>query len=305
MRHLRTLLLILAVALLASCLEPEDSPELEPNETAEPAGAAPLTGEDLVSQDAYWPEKVYVTGDWTPDDSWKDARKPIRGMLLRVPDPGHVRVDFGRLGIHEVPIAETDVLPKANALRVEAAPNRRGNLTRLLSGALTDTRFEQVQPYRRHRIVRSDILLVAAPLDAELLRGMAESLREFHVPGEGMNVVLLVQKKERDSVAIFETLREIGWEMPFLRWGFVESATNGYLEEGHTIPWIGLMSPFGRSFYQAAWREGMDLSGLRAAAEARREHRLAVSPFTKNPEALDLPVIPAPPSPAAEASADR
>ena len=71
------------------------------------------------------------------------------GVLIRVEAPGVARVDFGRDGLHEVPVVKTDLVERANQIRRGEAEKLAPNfLLAIGPGAdedrLVETRHAQV-----------------------------------------------------------------------------------------------------------------------------------------------------------------
>ena len=228
----------------------------------------PITAENLSVRDDYWPHRVQLTSPWTPASGEAVGTK---GVLMRVVSAEFARIDFGRAGIHDVPIAVTDLLLRSNEVREQGSDSRIGNLTRMIGRALGDPRHEPWRAYRRSKVAGLDILLVSAPLEAALLREMAEPLTRID-ERVGVRVVLLVQG-ETSSEEIFRLLHEIGWTTPFLLQRHVQVATHGYLNEARTLPWLGLFTPNGRVLHQGPWPSDGDLEEFLDALAARRQVR--------------------------------
>ncbi len=238
------------------------------------AADGPITAENLPLRDDYWPQKVHLTKSWAPESG--EAVRPI-GVLVRVESPELARIDFGHQGIHEVPIGVTDLVERANELREQGPGSKIGNVTRMIGGALGDPRSEVWQPYPRSEVAGQDFLLVAAPLDAALLREMAEPLARV----DAMNGVRVIYMAQGDTTTeeILRVLHEIGWTTPFLRQRFVRAATDGYLGEELTLPWLGLLTPNGRVLHQGPWPPDGDLQEVvDVLAAQKREHNSRAIP---------------------------
>lgn len=235
------------------------------------AKGAPITAEALYLQDELWPYRVYLTRAWAPEGG-EPIRQPV-GVLLRVVDSETVRVDFGHHGIYELPIDATDVVERAREIRVKGKEFTAGNLTYAVGGALGDPTSEEPAPYDRPRVALRDLLLVAAPLDPELLRAMAKPFSEID-GGEGVRVIFLAQGASRNE-EIHAALRAAGWTPPYLFDRYVRSITEGSLGPNPPIPGVGLFTPNGRVLHEEAWKGRASLEALQAVLAARAEEQSA------------------------------
>lgn len=84
--------------------------------------AAPsLTDSAVYDNSALWPQRAALTADFDTIDS--DASRTIpsgrEAVLIRLEpgEPIHALLDFGRLGLHSVPLAQTDVLTRAEKIK--------------------------------------------------------------------------------------------------------------------------------------------------------------------------------------------
>ncbi len=80
--------------------------------------------ENLAESSTYWPRFARVLERMTVGGTTLSPR--VRGVLVRVEET-HALIDFGRDGVHSIPLEETDVLEKAELLwrgdLVKALPN--------------------------------------------------------------------------------------------------------------------------------------------------------------------------------------
>src|SRR5687767_607823 len=90
------------LALLLACSAPEGAPES-------------VTEANLLGSERYWPYQVELTRRFEAPDR---ALEPgTSGVLIRVEDADVARIDFGRDGLYEVPVASTDLVARANQVR--------------------------------------------------------------------------------------------------------------------------------------------------------------------------------------------
>jgi hypothetical protein len=267
-----------AIALaLGGCSEPAEG-IAEPESvslvgTPVPAPDGSLTPEDLVLRDENWPHRVRLVEPWTPESG--ETLRPV-GVLLQVESPEAARIDFGSQGVHDVPVAVTDLVERANEVRAKGPDSKIGNLTRMIGGALVNPAHETPRTYRRSKVAKRDLLLVAAPPDPALLSGMAAPLARID-EREGLRVVLMVEG-EAETSEVLATLHALGWGTPFLRQRFVQAVTEGYLREDRTLPWVALLTPNGRSLYEGPWPSEGERQALESALAERRRKARAPQP---------------------------
>ncbi|MEM7412560.1 MAG: hypothetical protein AAF430_20180 [Myxococcota bacterium] len=250
-------------ALLASC-SPAESPILV---ATAPAGA-PVTAQTLPILDDYWPYRVHLDEPWAPEGEQPIAQQ--RGLLMRVEDAEHLRVDFGRYGMHSVPVGMTDVLEQTKALRAEGNDGKIDNATRMIGRALGDPRWEPWRAYRRTDAAHRDLLLVGMPLDRALLAQMQEPLSALDAT-DRVRVVMLFQGEITDQ-EIFDVLFELGWTMPWLLQRHTRGGTEAYLNEAEGLPWLALVTPNGRLLHQQAWPADGELTRFQRILTAREAH---------------------------------
>jgi hypothetical protein len=127
--------------------------------------------------------------------------------------------------------------------------------------------------YRRSKIARRDLLLVAAPLDPALLNEMAAPLARIDEM-DGARVILLPQSGTPSGETL-GILHELGWPTAFLRQRYVRATTKGYLGDDPTLPWLGLFTPNGRILHEGPWPADGDLQPVLGALAQRQREREA------------------------------
>jgi hypothetical protein len=265
-------------AFLAGCPDPSDS-ERGDRVASEPVvtnlAEVPITEANLHRREDSWPYHVRLTSEAEQADTEGEYGHGL-GVLLRVVDEKTARVDFGaKGGIHELPIRMTDLVDTANQIRTGERPRTSGNLAVAIGSALVDTGHHPLRAYPRSEVPDRDILFVASHLDAEIVSAMAEAIGPLDEL-DGMRVVFLAQG-EAPNDEIQRVLSGAGWTPPFLRTLFVPAFTEGYLGADRPLPWLTLLTPFGRVLYEGPWSQAA-ASDLRALADERSLSRTSGPP---------------------------
>ena len=68
------------------------------------------------------------------------------GVLIRVEASGVARIDFGRDGLHEVPVAKTDLVERANRIRTGEAEKLAPNFLLAIGPRLVDSAADALRP---------------------------------------------------------------------------------------------------------------------------------------------------------------
>jgi hypothetical protein len=216
------------------------SSSLPAHEARDP-GAAVVTEENLAASERFWPYQVALTGR-----RGETGRIPagVTGVLIRVEAGGLARVDFGRDGLLEVPIGETDLLERANRIRLGEAEKLAPNLVlaigpRLLDSAAASPAPFDVQRVSEHRFV----LCVFADPAADGFEDLARSLAPLREHGE-LLTVLFAQGEHADAW-VRDRLRERSWTVPFVYDHLAEAYTASLLGARATLPAVLLLTAEG------------------------------------------------------------
>ncbi len=240
-----SLVLLAAVVTQTGCLGA--GREVRPAYTAEDA----VTYDNLYWREVLWPHHVQLTDDWKPVD-WEGHFGWGQGVLLRVRRDGALRVDFGHYGPHWVPASETDVLDRAERLRLGEDTKFDRNLTLVFGSRLLDpseTRLKRsqlrVDNFERAIVVFAD---PEQPSFAELSAALSE-----RPPGDDAILVLVALGDHRDR-AVFYKAHEASWPGVFLQDTYTASFGDGYLEDPAGAPVVRVFSMEGRLIED--WRFG-------------------------------------------------
>lgn len=240
------LALALSTASLAGAVEPPSFDASDPT-------AAVVTAENLLESERFWPYQILLVESWTPPNRETPLPAGTRAVLVRVEESGLVRADFGRDGVFELAAASTDVVARANQVRLATLPKTAPNFVLAVGPRLTDTAYDGIRPVPFDRVYepRGFVAVFAAPDRFE------ELAREL-APLQGRNGTwtLLFPQGRVDDAQIRTQLRALGWPVPFLFDTYSEAYTHSRLPTGASPPAVMLQTPEGRVLYQASWEEG-------------------------------------------------
>ena len=173
-----------------------------------------ITSENLFQNERYWPYHVILEEAWKPRGfqgesfAWEQGTV---GVLVRVEPGGLLRVDFGRFGVHEVPISATTVLERANQIqrgeRSKAAPNF---VVAVIRRCLS-LEGSPPQYWTAASVAEVDrFVLVAGEPGSESLRRRLKKLTPL-AEDKGTAFVLLPHGSHRMDPAVIEKARSDGW----------------------------------------------------------------------------------------------
>jgi hypothetical protein len=247
------LLLLVMSALLASAEARAqlDGGELPTHRVAD-ASAAPVTPANLLASERFWPYQVALARPWRPPGHAEPLAPGIAGVLIRVEDAGVARIDFGRDGLYRVPVEVTDLIERANRIRLGELEKLAPNFVLDVGPRLADSAPDSLRPFGlRAALERDSFLCVfadpSAPGFAELAGAMAK-LRER----AGLLTILFAQGAHPDA-RLRELLRSLDWPVPFVLDHLAEPYTRSLLGEGTALPAVLLVTKEGRVRFQGSW----------------------------------------------------
>jgi hypothetical protein len=229
---------------------------------ADDPAAVAVTEENLLSQERFWPYRVALTAPWP------QGRLPagMTGVLIRIEESGLPRIDFGRDGKHEVPVARTDLIERANRIRTGELAKPEPNFVHAIKSRMLDSASESLRRLPPGESEdREGFLCVFADPTSEEFGGMAAALASL---GERREVLTILFPQGRHPDAdVREKLRSLGWTVPFLHGFLAEPYTATLLEPGVPMPQVLLQTNEGRVLVQGPWKPDL-APALRAAMEA-------------------------------------
>ena len=224
------------------------------------ADDAAVTEQNLHASERYWPYHVALTKPL-------HALKPgTTGVLIRVEASGAARIDFGRDGLHEVPVAATDLVERANRVRRGELSKKAPNFVLALGPRLVDTSSSAPSQFSFARAgEQRGFLTVFADPGAEGFAELAKALAPL-AQRDGLLTILLPQGEHPDP-EVYGKLRTLEWNVPFVYSHLTGPYTRSLLPAEAARPALMLQTPEGRVLFQSEWKTGV-LPELSAALDA-------------------------------------
>jgi hypothetical protein len=206
---------------------------------------------------------VELVQDFTPAGYGRALPAGALAVLVRVEPSGRARIDFGRDGLFEVPLDKTDLVARANAVRLGQDGKLAPNLVHAIGPRLFDPAQSHLAVLRfATTFAPTGFLCVFAEPEAALA-GALSPLRGRH----GVMSVLVPQGG-RSGLETRERLRTLDWPVPFVMDGFAAGTTRSLLPDGITPPAVVLLTPEGRVVFQTAWKPGAEQAVATAIDDA-------------------------------------
>jgi len=261
-------------------------PGLEvPHYDASAPEAPPVTQENLLESERFWPYQVELLREWSPAGGGKSVPAGVLGVLVRVEAGGRARVDFGREGVHEIPVARTDLVERANRVRKGALDKLAPNFVHAIGTRLADPSGERLRamPFARVFEPRAFLAVFADPASEEFA-ALAAALRPLQ-DREDLGIVLFPQGRHPDE-RLHRKLAELDWRAPFVLDHLAESYIRSLRSPEEALPALVLQTPEGRVLFEATWHLGAASEPLEAAIEqALAEEALAEEGEAPDPDA--------------------
>jgi hypothetical protein len=218
--------------------------------------APPVTAANVMASERFWPYQVALTEDASVGEPARVLRRGTTGVLLRAePAGGGARMDFGRDGLWTLPLAQTDLLARANAIRLgtetKAAPNF---VLALGPRALDAAKSPPVPPDLGEWTRQTGFLCVFADPAAPEFAALAAELRAPSAAGRYLP--LLFPMRGGGDVAVAARLRALDWPVAFVRSHLAEPYAAGLLAEPYAAPSVLLVTTEGRVLHRAPWQAG-------------------------------------------------
>jgi hypothetical protein len=212
------------------------------------ADDAVVTERNLLERERYWPYHVTLTKPFVPLPAGS------RGVLIRVESVDVARIDFGRDGLHQVPVASTDLVAHANGIRRGELVKKAPNFVLAIAPRLVDTSASTPVQYSFERAGKKrGFLAVFADPAADDFPQLAEALAPLE-KREGLLTILFPQGAHPDPM-VFEKVRATGWNAAFVYSHLTEPYTRSLLPKDAPRPALLLQTPEGRVLFQSGWRE--------------------------------------------------
>lgn len=260
--HYCLLPLLIFLGLAASPSRAEGLMEL-PEYSAQGAAAPEVTLASLFASERFWPYQATLIEPWPVGQRTIDAG--LSGVLIRVEADGFARIDFGRDGLHCVPVAHTDLVHQANRVRRGETEKSAPNFLLAMGSRLIDSAAAKLQPFDLETAGRARFYLcVFAPVEGEALEKIAAALKSLPVRPDCLTVWFPFSQTA-DAI-VRERLHALDWKVPFVYDHLAETYAASLLSDGCTPPAVLLVSDEGRLLFETAWT-GSTAADLAAALE--------------------------------------
>lgn len=231
-----------------------------------PDAAPAVTQANLLENDRYWPYHVSLVEAWAPAMGVRPLRPKTQGVLIRVEGSGLARIDFGRDGRFDVPVASTDLIERANRIRLGAEEKTLPNFVLALAPRLIDSSGELPRTYPLERSLAARCFLTvfvdpASPAFAAIAKALAP------LAGRSDLLTMVVPQGEHSDVSVREKLRANQWPVPFVYDHLAEAYTRTLIDPERALPALALQTPDGRLLFETSW-SAQAPSDLRAALDA-------------------------------------
>jgi hypothetical protein len=261
MKRSRLTLLVVLLAAWPATSRSEDAPLHRAEDPAAPA----VSEQNLLASERFWPYQVALTRAWQASGREQPLAEGSQGVLIRVEANGRARVDFGREGLHEVPVGETDLVERANQVRRGELHKLAPNLVLAIGPRLLDSGSTPPLPLGMARASEPvGFLCVFADPRAASFAELAAALAPL---GERHGVAaVLFPQGEHPDLEVAERLRALGWTVPFVYDGLAEAYTRTLVSGGAPLPVVLVATREGRLLFEGAWGDGV-VAKLSAALE--------------------------------------
>jgi len=244
---------------------PTQAPKYDPSDP----DAAPVTASNLMENDRFWPYFAGVAEAWPIEGRDKPLSSGTHGVLVRVEPSGIARIDFGRDGVHEIPIEKTDVVERANRVRRGLERKLAPNFVHSVGPRLITARGESPNALDFAEAFEAEgfVSVFADPRDENFVE-IGRALAPLH-GRHGVWTVLFPHghQGEIPTTQVFQQLRKAGWEAAFLHDAYSEGYTRSQRGFEAPVPAVMLHTRDGKVLYRGLWSE-KTLEELETALEA-------------------------------------
>lgn len=228
------------------------SAEELPEHLAADAGAPIVTSANLLRGERFWPYHVVLERPWTAPGVGSPIPAGTRGVVVRVISGERARLDFGRHGVHDMPIADTDLLARANAIRTGTAKKFLPLFVEAIGPRLVSSAGEEMRPVSiRDVYARAAFVAVFADPSAPEFPAIAASVMKTDRPD--VLTIVFPQGRPADAV-VHQRLRALGWGAAFVLQHLSEPYTRSLMGEDARLPAYAVFTPEGRLLSGSQWK---------------------------------------------------
>jgi hypothetical protein len=257
--HVR--LLALCLALLPAAMRASETLHYRAADPSAPA----VTDENLIASERFWPYHVALAKPW-PVSGGRELPPGWQGVLIRVEPGGAARIDFGSDGLLELPIGATDIVRRAERIRLGELDKMAPNFVLAIGTRLLDAASETPRTFGiEAALERPGFLSVFADPSAEGFPALARALAPLQ-DRHGVLTVLFPLGRHPDAV-VRERLRALGWTPAYVFDHLADGYTTSLIDEGIALPALQLQTNEGRVLFETGWSPDV-VPGVTAALDA-------------------------------------
>ncbi len=212
-----------------------------------------MTAENLLESEEFWPYHVELERSWTPPGGTRPIKAGSPNVLIRVLEGGLARVHFNRDGIHTVPVAKTDLVEQANAIRLGRDEKIAPNFVVAIGTKVLDPADARIRPgpLGMERVAEhAGFLCVFADPGAEGFEALVKSLAPMK-DRHGV-MTLFFPQGEHANRDVSERLRGLGWAVGYLPDHLSEAYTAAQIGSDAPVPTVLLQTAEGRLIFQTS-----------------------------------------------------
>lgn len=230
------------------------TPALPEFSAADPS-AAVVSDANVMQSERFWPYMVALTEAWRIAAENRTLRVGTEGVVVRVVDRERVRLDLGRDGLVEVPVAATDLIARANAIRTGAARKDAPNLTWAIGARILDGSADEVALYGMENALskRGYLMVFVDPSDAPTYAAMASALASLNERHDVLTIVVPQGRASDDEMLALQ--KKSGWTAAFMLGHLALPYTQSLLPGGTHAPYVMLQTDEGRVVEQGVWSD--------------------------------------------------
>ena len=284
-RHCKALVVTLFYAALATGARaadpaaPDASDEALPADVAAPVyvaadpSAPEVTAKTFFANERFWPYHVDLTRAWKGDGFAAEVPAGVRGVLVRMEEAAKARIDFGRHGVGAVPLERTDLVARANGVRLGTEGKPLPNFVEAMGPRLLASSVDPPRPYPVGAVfMHAAFVCVFADVGSPAFEEIARAL----APLGRRDVLTIVLPQGRPSDAgVYERLRALAWRVPFVFQHLAEPFTASLAGPSPALPLVTLQTPNGRLLFSESWNDSTP-----RALDARIEAELGPAPVS-------------------------
>jgi hypothetical protein len=175
-----------------------------------------ITAANVYDHERHWPNIVALSRSWSAPGADQPLKPRHRGALVRLEPDGRARIDFGRHGVHEIPLEATDLLERTAEVRSGARHKASANFVLSVGTRLVDATRPTPEALPSIALANADAFVcVFADPRGEAFAGLVLPLAEL-AGLEGVGLILFPQGvADVELSVVHERLRSLSWPAPY------------------------------------------------------------------------------------------